>query len=92
MPASRRVACIVGSCAFVYFVFFPGDIGALWTPVHELVEWVSVPLNVLLQVSNSVSPWLYGVIIAVILGRTVTGVWGSTPKPAPQRKASKKAG
>lgn len=91
MAASRKGACIVGLCAFVYFVFFPSDIGALAAPVNELVRVVSKQLNSVLQVSHSVSPWLYGVLIAAILGRTITGVWGKAPKAATKRKAGSKA-
>ena len=91
MAESRKAVCIVGACAFVYFVFFPGDIAALGEPVNELVRAVGQPLNTLLQLSTSVSPWLYGLVIAVVLGRTVTGVWGKAPKPATKRKASPKA-
>ena len=91
MTDPRRAACIVVACAFVYFVFFPSDIGALAAPVNELVRVVSRLLNSVLQVSHSVSPWLYGVLIAAILGRTITGVWGKAPKPATKRKASPKA-
>lgn len=91
MADSRRALWTVGACAFVYFVFFPGDIAALGAPVNELVQVVSRLLNSVLQVSHSVSPWLYGVVIVLVLGRTVTGVWGKAPKPATKRKVSPKA-
>ncbi len=90
MAASRRVACIVGLCAFVYFVFYPGDLAVLGEPVTQLVRVIAEPLNMLFDLSTAVSPWLYGVIIAAILGRTVTGVWGKPPKAATKRKAGSK--
>ncbi len=50
---------------FIYFVVFPDDMLRVTTPIATLFN-----------VSNSVSPWLYGVIAAVILACTITKVWG----------------
>lgn len=95
MAGSRRVCWGACACAFVYFVFFPGDIAALGKPINELARAASGPASTVLELSNSVSPWLYGVVIAAILGRTVNSVWGKlakgAPKPATKRKASTKA-
>jgi len=95
MAGSRSVCWGLGACAFVYFVFFPGDIAALGEPVDQLARAASRPANTVLKLTDSVSPWLYGVIIAAILGRTVSSVWGkqakAAPKPATKRKASTKA-
>ena len=95
MAGSRKVCWGVCACAFVYFVFFPGDIAALGKPIDELARAASRPANTVLKLSDSVSPWVYGVVIAAILGRTVTSVWGKpakpSAKPATKRKASPKA-
>ena len=91
MAASRKVTCIVCLCAFVYFVIYPGDLAVLGEPVNQLVRVIVLPLNMLFDLSTAVSPWLYGVIIAAILGRTITGVWGKPPKAATKRKAGSKA-
>lgn len=40
----------------VYFVLYPRDLSALFAPVESL----SGVASVLLQVTTSVSPWLYG--------------------------------
>lgn len=95
MGGSKTACFGVCASAFVYFVFFPGDLAALGKPIDELARAVSRPANTVLKLSTSVSPWLYGVVIAAILGRTVTNVWGKAPKaatkPPTKRKPSPKA-
>jgi len=53
-------------CVFAYFVIFPTDLLA-----------VTAPIATLLKLTKAVSPWLYGVIAALILSSTITKVWGT---------------
>jgi hypothetical protein len=59
-----RLALLV-MFALGYFVVYPQDFAAVLAPVKEL-----------LALSNSVSPWLYGVVAVAILAWTLAGVWG----------------
>jgi hypothetical protein len=61
---------IVGVIALVYFVMYPDDLAVLIRPVENL-----------LAASQSISPWLYGVIGVSMICWTVTKVWGVRAAP-----------
>ena len=60
---------IVSIFVFIYFLVFPDDMLQLTAPLANLFD-----------VTNSVSPCLYGVIGVLILACTITRVWGSKQK------------
>ena len=80
----RSTACVLGFFAFVYFVIYPEDIEVLFTPLVFLVEAFSVPVKIVLGLSESISPWLYGTAIAAMLCWTATRLW---QKPAQKAAA-----
>ena len=73
-PITRLVT--VGVVVLAYFLVFPEDVKAVVAPVAAMVEGIAAPLASVLQLSTSVSPWLYGVIAAGIVAWTIVRVWG----------------
>jgi hypothetical protein len=55
----------LGALAFVYFVMFPEDLKA-----------ITAPIAVVLELSQSPSPWLYMVIAVGIVTWGIVSVWG----------------
>jgi hypothetical protein len=55
----------LGALVFVYFVVFPEDLKALTSPVAAVLE-----------LSHSLSPWLYMVIAVGIVTWGIVRVWG----------------
>ena len=55
----------LGALVFVYFVVFPEDLKALISPVATVLE-----------LSHSLSPWLYLVIAVGIVTWGIVRVWG----------------
>ena len=66
MGGSKKICWGLCGCAFVYFVCFPGDIATLGAPFDELARAASKPVNTILKLSNSVSPWLYGAVFTLV--------------------------
>jgi len=60
-----RPAAMTAVCVFIYFVVFPDD-----------VRHVTAPIVNFLDVSNSVSPWLYAVCAVAIISSAVTKALG----------------
>ncbi len=55
---------------FVYFVLYPRDLSALFAPVESLSS-VAIAL---LQVTLSVSPWLYGFASVCVVAWTAVSI------------------
>lgn len=62
----RRAVLVL--LAFGYFVAFPEDLPAALAPVERL-----------LSLTNAVSPWVYGVVVAVVLSRALVRPFARTP-------------
>jgi len=60
---------------FVYFVSFPDDLGA-----------VLAPIELILELTDAVSPWLYGLGGFGFVAWTIVRIWGTTNKTT--RKAT----
>lgn len=60
-----RIWATLGSLAFVYFVIYPDDVKAITAPVAAVLE-----------LSQTLSPWLYMVLAVSIVAWTVVRVWG----------------
>jgi hypothetical protein len=60
----------LGVVVFTYFVVFPQDLSLVLGPFEKL-----------LALTNSISPWLYGVVAVAIAAWAVIRVWGR-PSPA----------
>ena len=73
-PVTRLVT--VGVVVLAYFLVFPEDVKAVVAPVAAMVEGIAAPVNSVLQLSTSVSPWLYGVIAVGIVAWAIVRVWG----------------
>jgi len=80
-PIARLVT--VGLVVLAYFLVYPEDVTAVVAPVATMVKGIAAPLASVLQLSTSVSPWLYGVIAVGIVAWTIVRVWGGrTARPA----------
>jgi hypothetical protein len=66
-----RILTALGALAFVYFVLYPEDVKAVLAPIASVIE-----------LSQTVSPWLYLVIAVGIVAWAVVRVWG---RRAPDR-------
>ena len=62
---------LVVSLAVAYFVLFPQDLATLINPLEQL-----------LQLSQSVSPWLYGLLGVGLVCWTVDRIWGRSVRPS----------
>ena len=51
---------VLALLAFGYFVAFPEDLSAVLVPVERL-----------LSITNTVSPWVYGVVAAMVVSRAL---------------------
>ena len=59
---------VLALLAFGYFVAFPEDLSAVLAPVERL-----------LSLTNAVSPWVYGVVAAVVVSRALVRTFARTP-------------
>ncbi len=60
-----RILFVPGALVFVYFVMYPEDLSSVIAPIASI-----------LQLSQSVSPWLYMVIGVGIITWGIVRVWG----------------
>ena len=63
--ANPGVLTALGALLFAYFVIYPEDVKAIATPIASVVE-----------LSQTVSPWLYMVIAVSIVTWGIVRVWG----------------
>ena len=56
---------LVGVAVLAYFVCYPDDL-----------SWLLQPVDKLLSLSNSISPWLYGLIAVWLLAWTFIRIFG----------------
>ena len=63
--ANPGVLTALGALVFAYFVIYPEDVKAITTPIASVVE-----------LSQTVSPWLYMVIAVSIVTWGIVRVWG----------------
>ena len=92
MGSCSRTCWVVGTCVFVYFVIYPADLVALVQPFGVLAGAVSEVLGTILRLSSSISPWLYGTVIAALACWTATRAWGRTQRPPAKKTTRAKAG
>lgn len=71
-----RPLVILPALIVVYFLVFPADLKVLIGPPTEVLILASAALTKVLALSRDISPWLYMLLSVVILGRTVTHIWG----------------
>ena len=92
MSRCGRTCWVVGSVVFAYFVVYPSDLVVLVQPFGVLAGAIGDILQPVLELSNGISPWFYGTVIAGIACWSATRIWGQPPK-SPAKKASRaKAG
>jgi hypothetical protein len=63
---------VLGSLAGAYFIAYPEDLAAVLAPVERV-----------LAVSLSASPWLYGLLAVVVLCWTALRICGERPRGTP---------
>lgn len=63
-----RGIAVLGATVFAYFVLFPEDLPS-----------VVMPITAILQLTNAVSPWLYGVAAVGIASQAIVKTWGGKP-------------
>lgn len=84
MTAETKTAClwriaILGGAAFAYFVVFPEDVHAVTAPLGNLLEFVGR----ILELTGSISPWLYGVVAVGLVCWTAVCLWGKKAEAPP---------
>ncbi len=60
-----RILFVLGALVFAYFVMYPEDVSAVIAPIASVM-----------QLSQTVSPWLYMVIGVGIVTWGIVRVWG----------------
>ena len=68
MSSSRPLlvrGVVLATVVFAYFVVYPEDAAA-----------ITAPITAFLTLTNSISPWLYGVVAVGIVAWAVVTTWG----------------
>lgn len=65
MSNKTRCITILALTVFAYFVLFPEDAQAVTTPISTI-----------LNLTNAVSPWFYGVVAVGIVSVAIFKTWG----------------
>ena len=69
---SLRILAVLGATAFVYFVMYPEDVTTVTAPITAVIA----PMTSVIELSRSVSPWLYMLVAVGIVTWAVVRVWG----------------
>jgi Na+/proline symporter len=70
MSDKKRCVAVLALAALAYFVSYPEDAQAITTPTITTISTV-------LNLTNVVSPWFYGVVVVGILATAMVKTWGS---------------
>jgi Na+/H+-translocating membrane pyrophosphatase len=69
MSDKKRCVAILALAALAYFVSYPEDVQAIIVPIITTITPV-------LNLTNAVSPWFYGVVAVGIIARATVKTWG----------------
>ncbi|MBI1367548.1 MAG: hypothetical protein GC162_02725 [Planctomycetes bacterium] len=68
MSDVKRSVCILAAAALVYFIAFPEDL-----------ESTVQPVAIVTNLTNTISPWFYGVVAVAVLSGAIVKTWGPRP-------------
>jgi hypothetical protein len=70
MSDKKRCVAILALAALVYLISYPEDAQSITTPIITTITTV-------LNLTNTVSPWFYGVVAVGIIAKATVRIWGS---------------